>query len=103
MEDYRDRLEIIKKTIADSEGLERANEVIDSLDYIILSNDEHIYPFIVYQQSYIDYWIKKYKELINLYDKLIKINSELRKGFILGYIISFSFNIIFIIYYFLKR
>jgi hypothetical protein len=100
--EYRNRLERYKKTISDSEGLERASEIIDSLEYILLSNDEHIYPFIVYQQSYIDYWINKNKELISLYDNSIEVNSGLKKGFFFGCIISFSFNVIFIIYHFLK-
>jgi hypothetical protein len=83
----KNKLEVIKKNISITEGLEQSKEIIDSLEYILKLEDESIYPFIMYQQSVVHYWIHKHKELNILYNALI---------------LSFSFNIIFLIYYIVK-
>jgi hypothetical protein len=100
--DYKNRLENIKLNISESEGLEKANEIIESLEYIIKINDEHIYPFITYQQSNINYWINKHKELNNFYNRLIDVNYKLRNELFFGFLISGSLNLIFIIIHYLR-
>jgi hypothetical protein len=90
--DYKDRLESIELNISDSEGLEKAKEIAESLEYIIELDDDFVYPFVIYLQESIE-------DIIEKYNLLKAINYELRNELFFALILSLGLNLAFIIYY----
>lgn len=90
--DYKDRLESIELNISDSEGLEKAKEISESLEYIIELDDDSVYPFVIYLQESIE-------DIIEKYNLLKAINYELRNELFFALILSLGLNLAFIIYY----
>jgi hypothetical protein len=95
MEDYNDRLNSIQQKISQVQGLEKSKEIVDSLNYIIALKDELVYPFINYVQE--SRW-----SLQDECERLKVINSKLRNRLFFVLLMSFSLNLLFLIYYIIR-
>ena len=92
--------EYIFQILAKSEGIEKSEEVIGSLKYIIENNDLKVLPFITYQQEMIERYMSHQQE-IDFQNSILREHVEYSTNIILlfcGLLIASAFINLFYIF-----